>query len=73
MKVPEDHRSPACALLPDTWAAEGTLIRVGVGEAEEVWAPAQLCGCVRAWAPHPCAGGAGPMTPLPPQDTPGTQ
>lgn len=46
MKVPEDHRSLACALLPDTWAAEGTLIRVGVGEAEEVWAPAQLCGCV---------------------------
>lgn len=45
MKVPEDHRSPACALLPDTWAAEGTLIQVGVGGAEEVWAPAQLCGC----------------------------
>lgn len=31
---PWHHRSPTCALLPDTQAAEGTLIREGVGEAE---------------------------------------
>ena len=43
---PWRYRSPTCALLPDTRAAEGTLIQERVGEAKEVWAPAQLCDCV---------------------------